>query len=120
MQHSGANVEVKCFDLSANPYLLLGCLVAAGLAGVRDGLELPPEVTGDPARLDATEATQRGIVRLPHRLEQAVQAFAAEPVLRAALGDTLADAVIAVRTAEAERLRDATDDEIAAALRWVH
>ena len=28
-----ANLEVKCFDLAANPYLVVGSLLAAGLAG---------------------------------------------------------------------------------------
>ena len=28
-----ANVEIKCFDQAANPYLATGSVIAAGLAG---------------------------------------------------------------------------------------
>jgi glutamine synthetase len=115
-----ANVEVKCFDLAANPYLVVGTLIAAGLDGLARGLRLPPEITGDPARFDAEEAAERGIARLPQSLSAATDALAGSTLLRAALGTTLADAVVAVRRAEEARFAEAAPDEIAAALRWVY
>jgi glutamine synthetase len=115
-----ANLEVKCFDLAANPYLVVGALIAAGLDGVARGLRLPPEVTGDPARFDEAAAAERGVVRLPRSLAEVTGAFAGSAVLREALGDALADAVIAVRRAEQARFADADPDEVAAALRWVY
>jgi len=107
-----SNLEVKCFDLAANPYLLLGGLIAAALDGIAARRPLPPPVTGDPAGLP-------GAPRLPTTLDAAVAAFADDPMLRDALGGTLADAVVAVRTAEAARFRDAAPDAVAAAYRWV-
>jgi glutamine synthetase len=115
-----ANLEVKCVDLAANPYLLVGALLAAGLHGVRAGLTLPEPVTGDPARFSPEELADRGITRLPTSLDDATDAFAASDVLREALGDMLADAVVAVRRAEAERLRGANDARVVDALRWVY
>jgi glutamine synthetase len=115
-----ANLEVKCFDLAANPYLLLGALIAAALEGLDKKGRLPPPVTGDPARFSADELAARGIRRLPTTLAEATDALAASAPLRAALGDTLTDAVLAVRRAEAERFADATPDEVVAALRWVY
>ena len=109
---AGANLEVKCVDLAANPYLLLGGLIAAALDGVAARWPLPPPVAGDPVTLPDAP-------RLPTTLDAAVDAFAADPVLREALGATLADAVVAVRTAEAARFRDAAPDAVVAALRWV-
>ena len=44
-----ANVELKCFDLSANPYLLTGAVLAVALAHADSGEALPDEFTGDPA-----------------------------------------------------------------------
>ena len=117
---ASANLEVKCFDLAANPYLVVGALIAAGLDGIDRELRLPPEVDGDPARFDPAEATARGVARLPQSLTEVTDAFAKSTVLRAALGDTLADAVIAVRRAEERRFADADPDAIAAALRWVY
>ena len=117
---ASANLEVKCFDLAANPYLVVGSLIAAGLDGIDRELRLPPEIDGDPARFDPAEAAARGVARLPQSLAEVTDAFAKSTVLRAALGDTLADAVIAVRRAEQQRFADADPDAIAAALRWVY
>ncbi|GID48989.1 glutamine synthetase [Actinoplanes capillaceus] len=108
-----ANLEVKCFDLTANPYLLLGALVAAALDGLAGRRPLPEPVAGDPVNLP-------GAPRLPTTLDAAVGEFAADAVLREALGTTLFDAVVAVRRAEAARFRDAGPEDVAAALRWVY
>jgi glutamine synthetase len=115
-----ANLEVKCFDLAANPYLLAGALVAAGLHGIEQGFRLPDEVTGDPALLSDGERAERGIGRLPQTLDEATDALAGSAVLRSALGGTLFDAVVAVRRAEAARFQDKPAEEIVAALRWVY
>jgi glutamine synthetase len=120
LQSSAANLEVKSFDLAANPYLLVGALIAAALDGAQRGATLPPPVTGDPARFSAAELAERGIRRLPTTLDEATAALAAAGVLRTAMGDTLTDAVLAVRRAEADRFRDATPEDVVAALRWVY
>jgi glutamine synthetase len=120
LAESAANLEVKSVDLAANPYLLVGVLIAAALDGVRRAGTLPPPVTGDPARFTAAELAERGIRRLPTTLDEATEALAAAGVLRTAMGDMLTDAVLAVRRAEAERFRDATPEEVVTALRWVY
>ncbi|WP_369274786.1 glutamine synthetase [Streptomyces sp. R11] len=113
-----ANLEVKPVDLAANPYLALGCLIAAGLDGLASGARLPEEITGDPAHLDAQEAAARGVRRLPTSLAEAVEAFRTNEPLRAALGPVLADAVIAVRQGEVDAVAGLDDDQVAAAYRW--
>ncbi|KMS76185.1 glutamine synthetase [Streptomyces viridochromogenes] len=113
-----ANLEVKPVDLAANPYLTLGCLIAAGLDGLASDARLPPEITGDPAHLDAEEADARGVRRLPASLDEAVEEFRTNEPLRAALGPVLADAVIAVRQGEAAAVAGLDDDQVAAASRW--
>ena len=108
-----ANLEVKCFDLAANPYLLLGALIAAARDGLAAGRPLPEPITGDPVRLP-------DVPRLPTTLDDSTDAFAGTPMLRRAMGDALFDAVVAVRRAEADRLRDRDPTNIVAALRWVY
>lgn len=108
-----ANLEVKCFDLAANPYLLLGALIAAARDGLAAGRPLPEPITGDPVRLP-------DVPRLPTTLDDATDAFAGTPMLRKAMGDALFDAVVAVRRAEADRLRDQDPTNIVAALRWLY
>ncbi|MFD8143750.1 glutamine synthetase [Streptomyces sp. NPDC059708] len=105
-----ANAELKCFDPAANPYLVTGAVIAAGLAGIRAGLELPAPVSGDPA-------LGGGQPRLPQSLRESVKHFEDSAVLREAMGDPLFEAVAAVRRAEAELLADAAPDAVVAAVR---
>ncbi len=113
-----ANLEVKPVDLAANPYLALGCVIAAGLDGIATAASLPEEITGDPAHLDPAEAASRGVRRLPAGLAQAVAAFRGDDVLRDALGPVLADAVTAVREGEIAAVEGLDDAQVAAAYRW--
>ncbi|QMU71958.1 glutamine synthetase family protein [Streptacidiphilus sp. P02-A3a] len=106
-----ANAEVKCFDGAANPYLAVGGVIAAGLAGIDAGAELPPEVRGDPA-------ADTGIPRLPTGLPQALAAFERSAVLREALGEVLHDTVAAVRRAEAAAFDGLEPAAVIDATRW--
>lgn len=106
-----SNLEVKCFDLAANPYLVVGSLLAAGLAGTGS---LPGEVIDDPAG----RGDEAGIVRLPQSLTEATDAFEASDVLRGAMGDPLFEAVLAVRRAEIELFAGSSPDDVVARTRW--
>lgn len=107
-----ANAEVKCFDATANPYLVMGSVLAAGAAGVRRGLRLPAETTGDPALLETQD-----VPRLPATGADAAEALANSAVLAEAMGEVLHDAVVTVRRAEARRFGSASADELVAATR---
>jgi glutamine synthetase len=115
---TAANTEVKCFDQSANPYLVTGTLIAAGLAGVERGLRLPDEVTVDPGGLSDDELARRGIERLPRSIEEALSHLEKSDILRDAMGPMLFGPFTAVRRAEAEVFADQEPDEIVAAHRW--
>jgi glutamine synthetase len=108
-----ANAEVKCIDPSANPYLVVGAALAAGLAAVDKGLVLPDEVAGDPG-----VAPDGAVRRLPQSVSEALAALAASQSLRAALGDRLYESFVDGRRAEAALFAESSPDEIAAATRW--
>jgi len=116
----GANLEVKSFDLSANPYLVAGAVLAAGLAGIADGLHLPEEIGVDPASMTAEEIEAAGVARLPGSLPEALERYDESEVLREALGYPLYETVAAVRRAEVQLFADSTPDEVATATRWRH
>ncbi|WP_399036699.1 glutamine synthetase family protein [Streptomyces sp. ASQP_92] len=107
---SAANAEVKSFDPAANPYLVTGAVIAAGLAGLDAGLRLPPPVAGDPVNTV-------GARRLPASLPEALGHFTESAVLREALGDRLFEAIAAVRQAETKLFDGRTPQEIAEATR---
>lgn len=113
-----ANAEIKCFDQAANPYLVVGAVLAAGLAGVKVGGRLPEEVTVDPALLADGELARRGVERLPRRLEDALNRLATSEVLAEAMGGPLLDAFLAVRRGELALFAEASDDEVVARTRW--
>ena len=113
-----ANLEVKCFDLSANPYLVIGSLLATGLAGLQAGGSLPPETVGDPAGLSEAEFAASGARRLPQSLPESAAALEGSDVLRGAMGDPLFEAFLAVRHAESELFADADPQDIVARTRW--
>jgi glutamine synthetase len=115
-----ANLEVKCVDLQANPYLLLAGLLAAGAAGLDAKLTLPEPVDVDPAVLGDAVLAERGIVRLPATLQAALAAFAADDVLHGAFGEALVGSITAVRESEIELLAEASPEDVAAAVRWAH
>jgi glutamine synthetase len=105
------NLEVKCFDGAANPYLAMAGLLVAGAAGVTEGARLPEPVNVDPATLDDASA-------LPASLDQSLMAFEAEPTLLAAFGTELVAAITAVRKGEITLFERATPREVAERSRW--
>ena len=111
---------MKCLDLTANPYLLLAGLLAAGVDGVAGGARLPEPVDVDPAVLAPEELDRRGIRRLPTTLRQSTDALAADAVLREPLGSALIDSVLAVRESEIGLFAEASAEEVVRAFRWTH
>jgi glutamine synthetase len=99
-EEASTNVELKAADSSSNPHLAVGGLIAAGLDGIERGLEPPEPVEVDPATIAEDERARRGILRLPATQEEALDALAADEVLTAALGPTLATSYLAVRRSE--------------------
>ncbi|WP_020573520.1 glutamine synthetase family protein [Actinopolymorpha alba] len=115
-EHVAANVELKCVDGSANPYLVVGSVLAVAVAGLDRGRTLPPEVTVDPSTLPEAERPPR----LPRSIPEAVERLSADEVIGAAMGEPLLHAFLAVRRAEAEIFAHSTEAEIAAATRWAY
>jgi glutamine synthetase len=113
-----ANVEVKSFDSSANPYLLVGSVLAAGLAGVESALTLPAEIADDPGAHSEEDLHTLGIARLPQSLGEAMDNLEKSDVLRTAIGPALYDAFAIIRRGEAELFEGQDADDVIAAHRW--
>ena len=74
---AAANVEVKPVDGTANPYLAVGAMLAAGLHGLDAGDRLPPSTEEDPTRLPEDVREERGVRQLPASLSEAAEQLAA-------------------------------------------
>jgi glutamine synthetase len=114
---NAANVELKCFDLSANPYMVTGAVLAIAVAAADRHTRLPDEVYGDPAVAGHPQASQA--VRLPTRLGDALAALEASDELRKAAGEQLLTTFAASRRAEIELAHGQPDDAIIARARWL-
>jgi glutamine synthetase len=100
------NFELKPADPSANPFLALGALLAAGLDGIA-GKRDPGEATlVDPDTLSEGERARRGIQRLPRTLGDALDALERDEVLREALGEPLAREYVIVKRSEVRAFAD--------------
>jgi glutamine synthetase len=84
---SSVRVEYRSPDAAANPYLALSAVLAAGMAGIRNGYELPPEVQDDVHRLTASERAASGIARLPETLADALDRMERSELMAEALGE---------------------------------
>ncbi|MCW3002071.1 MAG: glutamine synthetase [Conexibacter sp.] len=76
----GRRFECRLPGGDVNPYLALAALIAAGLHGVEQGLELPPACEGNAYADDSIE-------HVPTTLREARDLFAGSEIARAALGD---------------------------------
>ena len=113
-QPSPTHIEFKTIDSSANPYLALGCTIAAGMNGIQHSLPLSTPIDVDPATLSEAEQQDRRIERLPQTLGQSIMALQQDTVLLDALGDPFAATYIAVRQAEWAAMKDySLKDEVA-------
>jgi glutamine synthetase len=108
---SPTHVELRTVDASANPYIAMGGAIAAGLDGIRQGLELGEPIATDPGHLSPSERQERGIARLPENLGEAIAFFSQNEVLQTALGTEFTQAYQAVRKAEWEALKDFSLEE---------
>jgi glutamine synthetase len=94
------NLEIRIPDATASPYMVIGALVNAGLAGIREKLALPQALDRDPAELTEDERKQLNIVTLPSSLDQALDALEADSLVKSWLPPTLHSAYTAVKRIE--------------------
>jgi glutamine synthetase len=103
------NVELKSSDSSANPYISLAGVMAAGIDGIERKLALPPAVTVDPHTLDDAERKKIGADRLPGSLNEAIQNLTRDDTLLKAMGERLATSYIAVKELDIDAFEKADE-----------
>ncbi|WP_329058854.1 glutamine synthetase family protein [Amycolatopsis sp. NBC_01480] len=113
-----ANVELKTSDASANPYLALAVVLAAGMAGIEDDAGLPEPIGQDPGGWTEGERETRGVAPLPATPAEQDAALLASPRVSGALGDELLGAFRAVRASDAAWAAERSTEAVIAAHRW--
>ncbi len=87
----GGRCESRNADGAVNPYLAATLALAAGLEGVREKID--PGMPNDDNLYEISEDARRarGIEFLPQNLDEAVDAFEADPLVEKTLGTALRD-----------------------------
>jgi glutamine synthetase len=96
----GGRCESRNADSACNPYLAATLVLAAGLEGVREKLDPGAPQDDNLYELDEAQLAARGIQYLPRNLEEAVEAFAADPFIERVLGTGLRNEFITCKTEE--------------------
>jgi glutamine synthetase len=109
----GANVEVKVIDPSANPYLATATVLGLALDGIERELSPPRETPVDPSTLTEQQRAEAGVMLLPTSQSEAIDLLDGSSLIRGILGDSVVDAVVAVRRYEHETYGHLGEDELA-------
>lgn len=102
----GIRVECRIPGSDINPYLACAAQIAAGIAGIEQGMKLDPPVGGD---IYAAEVPE-----IPRNLRDAAETLRDSAMLRAAMGDDVVEHYVRCAEVEQEDFeRAVTDYEIA-------
>jgi glutamine synthetase len=93
-------LELRLPDGSCNPYLATAGIIAAGLDGIKRKLDPGPANNTNLYELSPEQVAAQGIGILPQNLNDAIDAFAADAVLRDAVGQNLANEFIRLKRME--------------------
>lgn len=98
------HLEYRAADATASPYLVLGALIRAGMAGIAAGLPTPPPIDRDPSELPDVERERLGARQLPADLGAALDALERDAVVRSWASETFWRCYLSMKRAELARL----------------
>ncbi len=93
-------LEYRAPDSACNPYLAFSVILGAGLRGIEDGYELPPEADANLFTLSEPELAAKGIAPLPNSLNEAVDVMERSKLLADVLGEHVFEWFIRNKRAE--------------------
>ncbi len=96
----GDRLELRLPDGSCNAYLTTAAIIAAGLDGIERNLDPGAPNNTNLYDLSPEQLAEQGVPILPQNLSYALDAFAADPVLRGAIGENLAQEFIKLKRME--------------------
>lgn len=110
---SGARMELRSPDPSANPYLVLAAVLRAGLDGIKNMTDPPASVKGNLFHMSEKERREIGMEALPGTLMEAVSCMEQDDFMKQTLGEHVFERYIALKKEEWDRYRrQVTDWEI--------
>lgn len=102
---NSTRIELRSPDPTCNPYLTFAVILAAGLDGIKQKMEVPPSTDKNIFRMDLKERAERGITTLPGDLFTANCALCADELLCNTLGAHVVDGLTTVAEMEWDAFR---------------
>ena len=100
-----ARVEYRAIDSAANPYLSFALMLAAGLKGIEEGYDLPPEAEDEVWSLSDGERRALGFSPLPTNLDHAIRLAEESELVAETLGEQVFRYVLANKRREWQAYR---------------
>jgi glutamine synthetase len=86
-KQSSTRIEYRSPDPACNPYLAYSVILAAGLRGIEEGYDLPPEASANVFEMTPEERAAEGITSLPQSLSDALDVMETSEMVAEALGE---------------------------------
>ncbi|MCI0888096.1 MAG: glutamine synthetase [Chloroflexi bacterium] len=109
-KEASVRIEFRLPDPACNPYLAFAAILTAGLEGVEHEYPPVPPAESDVALMTDEERTERGIVKLPGSLFEALELAEHSDLLRRALGAHTYLSLLRNKHIEWDRFRAAVTD----------
>jgi glutamine synthetase len=93
-KEKATRIEFRSPDPACNPYLAFAAMLAAGLKGIEEEYELPPEASDNIYEMTEAERRAAGIDSLPEDLYEAIRVADGSDLLRETLGDHVVEYLI--------------------------
>jgi glutamine synthetase len=104
-KEKAVRIELRSPDPACNPYLSFAVMLAAGLKGMEDKLELVPPIEKNIFHMSQTEIEDKEIEILPHSLDSAIAEAENSELLQETLGDHMFSSLLANKKIEWESYR---------------
>jgi glutamine synthetase len=102
---NSTRIEYRAIDSACNPYLSFAVILAAGMKGIEEGLDLPDGAEDDVWSLTDAERRAMGIEPLPASLDTAIGLMEGSELVAETLGEGVFDFFLRNKRAEWEEYR---------------
>jgi len=102
---NSTRIEFRALDSATNPYLAFAVILAAGLKGIEEGYELPPEAEDNVWSLTDAERRALGYAQLPASLDHALEYMEDSELVAETLGEQVFNYVLLNKRREWQEYR---------------
>ena len=98
-------MEFRSPDPACNPYLAFAAMLSAGLAGIKEKLEIPDPIEENIFHMTEARQKELGIGSLPANLGEAMSEFENSELMRNTMGDHVFDSLLLLKKDEWDEYR---------------